>query len=199
MNPDYDNKQSGMKKLAPLVVVLIIVVGLLGWWLGRSDKPSDTASNDLVPVSTASEDDAEAVKSLVSYALPDGWQEESCKAAAGSVYVRPAGADDVDCNANPSSDVKISIDPESTKDCNELQSVQNVKKHVCISLYINGLRSLKATTEYLASSSYGRDTTVESYYVDTGKGVIKAEYFYNSENRFQTSFDQLANSINVKN
>ena len=81
-----------------------------------------------------------AVDSLITYSLPDG-------------------ANDVDCSA-PSSSIKLSVDPGDAKDCNELQNVSEVKKHVCISLFVNDLRSLKATTEYLVSSSYGRDTTL---------------------------------------
>lgn len=163
------------------------------------------SNNDVSPQTPASTTGTEAnkqptnastnVKSLVSYVLPDGWKETSCPEAVGSVYVLPNGAGSVDCNANPSSPVKMSVDPGNNTDCNQLQNVQNVKKHTCISLYINGHKTLKSSTEYLASSTYKQDTTINDYYVDTGKGVVKLEYVFISNNQFQTGFDQLAKSV----
>lgn len=73
--------------------------------------------------------------------------------------------------------------------------MSEVKKHVCISLFINDMRSLKATTEYLSSSPYGRETTINAYYLDTGSSVIKAEYIYTTDSKYQVGFDQLVNSI----
>lgn len=198
MKPDNDRKYIRVNKLVPLVAVLILGAVFLGWRLGQSSAPPVAQPNNTTQPTTVNNANTAGVKSLVSYVLPDGWKEASCPAAAGSVYIVPAGASNVDCNANPSSPVKISVDPGNNTDCNQLQNVQNVKKHICISLYINGHKSLKASTEYLASSSYKQATTINAYYVNTGKGVIKIEHVYNSDNQYQAGFDQLANSVNVK-
>lgn len=181
-----------------LVLILIIAAGLLGWRLGHSSKSMSTQPNNMNQPTTINNANTAAVKSLVSYTLPDGWGEASCPSVSGAVYVLPNGSSGLDCNANPSSPVKISVDSGNNTDCNQLQSVQDVKKHICISLYINGHKSLKASTEYLPSSSYKQATTINAYYIDTGKGVIKVEYVYNSDNQSQAGFDQLANSIKVK-
>jgi exopolysaccharide biosynthesis protein len=197
MNNDFDNKNFRINKFLA-VIILILFAGLAGWLLGRSDNTTiiqnDSASNEVKTTKVVSQDKG-SVKSLVSYSLPDGWKEAGCANNPEAVYIIPVGASDVDCGANPSSPVKLSVDPAEIKDCNELQNVSNVKKHVCISLYINDMRSLKATTEYLSSSAYGRETTINAYYLDTGSSVIKAEYIYMSSNEYQVGFDELVNSI----
>lgn len=200
MNVENDRKYIRIKKVNILVLVLIVGAGVLGWQLGRSDNPIDSRqpADSTIQPDAADTANVPGIKSLISYALPDGWKEASCPAAAGSVFIIPSGGPGLDCNANPSAPVKMSVDPGSTKDCNELQNVRDVKKHICISLFINGLRSLKATTEYLPSSSYKKAMTLQAYYVDTGKEVVRVDYAYGSDNRSQTSFDQLANSIEKK-
>lgn len=191
-----ENRSTRVNKIV-VILSLIILAGLAGWLFGRNNN----ATSNSQPNGSANENNSETtqndegVKSLVTYSLPDGWKEASCDSSPGSVYIIPSGADDIDCSANPSSPVKLSVDPGDTKDCNELQNVSEVKKHVCISLYINDMRSLKATTEYLSSSPYGQETTINAYYLDTGNGVIKAEYTYNSGNQYQVGFDELVNSV----
>jgi hypothetical protein len=65
-------------------------------------------------------------------------------------------------------------------------------------LYVDGHKSLKASTEYPKSSSYSTDTTISDYYINTGKGVVKIEYTYTSSNDYQTGFDQMALGVKVK-
>jgi hypothetical protein len=170
-----------------LVVLLIFAAGFIGWLLA-SDKNDTTQSGE---TSISSEDE---VKSLIDYRLPDGWKDAKCDSIKDTVFVIPAGSDGLDCNDSPSAPIKISIDPGDTKDCNELQNNTNVKKHVCISLYINNHRSLKASTEYLASSPYGRETTLNAYYIDIGGKVIKLENIFNLEDKYGVGFEQLVNS-----
>jgi len=203
MNPNNDRTHVRIRKTTLLVGALILGALLFGLWLGsrsgspKSSQPGD--SNASVQPETAVDDNAPGVKSIVSYTLPDGWKEAKCPTSSGSVYIIPAGAADIDCDASPSSPVKISADPGSSRDCNELQDVRDVKKHICISLYINSLKSLKASTEYLASSSYKKATTIDAYYVDAGEDVIKVEHIYSTDNKYQAGFDQLANSVKSKN
>jgi type II secretory pathway pseudopilin PulG len=171
-----------------LVVALIAAVGL-GWWTGSSNKqkPADNKQTQ----ANSSSAPTSSVKSLVGYTLPDAWQEASCP-SSDAVYIIPNGSGGVNCSSNPSAPIKISVDSQNITDCNQLKDVQDVKKHTCLSLYINGHKSLKSLTE----STNG--AAVSDYYVNTGKGVVKVEYTYNSTNEFQNGFDQLAKSIKVK-
>lgn len=200
MNPE-NNHSSISKSTIVGVIVLLILVALAGWYLGRSggsdnkDQPSTTASQPAEQAPTDNRD----VNSLVSYMLPDGWKEATCPSAAGAVYIVPAGSTAVDCDANPSSAVKIAVDPGNSKDCNQLQNVQNVSKHVCISEYINGKKSLKAETIFNKDSSYGEERTVNAYYVDVGSAVVKLEYVHKPDsNEAQAGFEQLASSVKAK-
>lgn len=204
---DSDNERSyvRIKKRPLFIATLVLAAGLLGWWLGQSDddpKPnnqtSSTQTDNTPKPADNSNADVPGVKSLISYVLPDGWKEASCPNAAGAVYVVPNGGGNVDCSANPSSPVKISVDGGNNKDCNQLQNVQNVSKHICSSEFINGHKSLKAETRYNQASSYKKDTTIHAYYIDTGKGVIKVEYVYNNDNEYQAGFEQLAKSVKAK-
>jgi hypothetical protein len=196
MNSESDSSYIRVhKKVLTLIIVLTLIAGagLVGWWIGRTDPPPTSSTQSSAERST----DSTEVSELVRYELPDGWEQSACEGSS-AVYISPNGTT-TDCDSSPVSPIKLSLDAADTKDCNELQNVTDVKKHICISLYINGLRSLKATTEYLETSSYKKATTIYAYYVDTGKGVVKVEYLYNSDNQFQASFDQLVNTINVKN
>lgn len=189
------------KKILIIVAALAIAFGI-GYFIS-SIESADNSNTTEEPVNNNSEasDDLssnEGVKSLVTYSLPDGWMEAGCDNSPGSVFIIPAGSGNVECSTNPSSPVKLSVDSGNTKDCNELQNVSDVKKHVCISLYINDMRSLKATTEYLASSPYGQETSINAYYIDTGNGVIKAEYIYTTDNEYQIGFDEMVNGINAR-
>lgn len=205
MNYENDSQYVRIKKSIVLIAIVVIAAGLFGWWIGQADdKPSpvnQTSNNtvDTTDKTAPSESTAGmSVKSLVKYTLPDGWKESTCPASESSIYIVPSGAN-VDCDANPSSPVKISVDPGNNTDCNQLQGVQNVSKHICISEFINGKKSLKAETVYNSESSYKKPTTINAYYINTGKGVIKVEYIHDaSDNEYQAGFEQLAKSVQVK-
>lgn len=187
-------------KIILLVAGLIVLAGAAGWAMGRDSGKTtgNSGNNQGQPASSPESDSTQGeVKSVVSYTLPDGWRESSCPSVPGAAYVAPNGTD-VDCSANPSSPVKISLDSGGATDCNQLQNVQNVRKHICSSVFINGRKTLKAETQYNQESSYKKDTTVLSYHLDSGKGVIKVEYIYEADNRYGAGFEQLANSIRVK-
>lgn len=190
-----DRQYIRIRKSVLLVSVLVLGALLLGWWVGHRGastvKNSPIASQPSVPLSNANTPE---VAAMATYNLPDGWKETSCTGSK-SVFVLPTGVKDAACNSDFIAPIKLSVDTNNTNDCNQLQNVTDVKKHTCISLYINGLRSLKASTEFLASSSYKQDTTINSYYIDTGKGVVKLEYQYTTDNSYQAGFDQLAGSV----
>lgn len=186
-------------KIIISVLLAVILAGLLGWTMGSNQKKaSNGQENNYEPTTTNNNTDGRDVKALVSYKLPEGWKEAGCLSAAGAVFIVPRGAGEVDCSASPSSPVKISIDSANNTDCNQLQGVQNVSKHICISEFINGRKSLKAETRYNAQSSYKRDTTIHAYYINTGKGVVKVEYVYTEDNAYQMGWEELAKSVAVK-
>lgn len=200
MNPE-DNHSSVAKSTIIGVVILLILAVVAGWYLGRSgdtdtkDQPTTTTTQPTEQVSS----EGRYVNSLISYSLPDGWKEATCPSAAGAVYIVPAGSGSVDCNANPSSAVKISVDSSNSKDCNQLQNVQNVSKHVCVSEFINGKKSLKAETIFNKDSGYGEERTVNAYYIDLGSAVVKLEYVHKPDsNEALVGFEQLAKSVKTK-
>lgn len=196
MNPEKDTTYIRIHKKSLVVVValsLLAIAGLLALWVNRPSTSEQNNIQSTVNDTTSSLEMSE----LVVYELPLGWQQSSCE-GAGGVFVTPTGMT-ADCRMNPAAPVRISLDAANTTDCNQLQNVSDVKKHVCVSLYINGLRSLKASTEYLETSSYNKATTINRYYIDTGKGIVKAEYIYSSDNQYQAGFEQLVNTIKVKN
>lgn len=196
MNPDTDKNYIRVHRGVLLAAILILGAGILGWLLGRSDKPEANTSRATVTETARNEASAGEVDALVTYELPDGWSKAACEGSEAA-YITPAG-EKAGCGSDPAAPIKLSVDPGDTKDCNELQNVSDVKKHVCISLYINGKRSLKASTEYLVTSAYNQETTIDSYYIDTGQGVVRAEYRYGSSSELKSGFDQLVNSINTK-
>lgn len=208
MNPNHERKYVRIRIKTLCTAGLILAAGVFGWWLGQPNDPQDNQTNTMqpttaapVPAATNNNASEADVRSLISYTLPFNWGEASCHSELGSVFVIPSGGSEANCSvANPSynfiSPVKISVDSANNTDCNQLQNVQDVSKHVCISLYINDLRSLKAETVYNRDSAYKRETTINAYYIDTGKGVVKVEYFHSPNDReYQPGFDQLASSI----
>jgi hypothetical protein len=181
-----------------LLIVVVIVVWLI-WWLRTPEKNADTTSNTAQTQATRDTDTTE-VKSLVSYTLPDGWSENVCSKAPNNVYVIPDEGASLDCNAKPSSPVKIYVDSGGTTSCQQLTPASNdgIKKHTCSSLSIGGHKTLKSLTEYSASNTYDTDTTIEDYYINTGKGIVAVEYTYTSDNMYQMGYDQLARSVRLK-
>jgi hypothetical protein len=166
------------------VIVLVLAAILFGWWIGHHNSQK-TANNYGSNTSTTNNAQSSSVKSLVSYTLPDGWQETACSSSSDTVYIE-SGSSTAGCSAP----VKILVDAQNTTDCQQLKpaSTEGVKKHTCSSLYINGKKSLKSLTDINGNST-------ADYFVNTGKGVVKAEYTYSSNNGLQAGFDQLAMSI----
>ena len=179
-------------KYALITLALVFLAVIIGWRVGKNGKTTTTPASGTSSQTSA----ATGLKSLVSYSLPDGWKEASCPAVPDIIYVTPAGTT-LNCSADPSAPIKIYVDSQGATDCQQLQGVQNVKKHICSSLYINGHKSLKALTEYPQSSSHSQNTTVSDYYIDTGKGVVRVEYTYTASNDYQTGFEQLSSSVKV--
>lgn len=202
MEPNAEKKSFlNLKNILGLVVLVVLIAFLVGWATGRksdSEQPVTQPAGTSTPVANNNNDNDTDVSALVSYNLPDGWTEASCPDAQGSVFVVPQGAPEVDCSATPSAPVKISIDSANNTDCNQLQSVQNVSKHTCISEFINGKKSLKAETRFNDQSAYKQETTVRAYYIDTGKGVVKVEYVYKDADTYAAGWEELAKSVQVK-
>lgn len=194
--PPTERSYVRIPTLTFVMIVVALLAGLLGWWIGH--RQTSTA-NPQTPTATGASatNYATGVKSLVTYELPDGWKEATCAAAPGTVFVAPSPPGTVDCNSNPTAPIKIAVDPANYKDCNQLQSIQNVSKHTCISEYINGHKSLKSETRYNSASSFKQDTTVDTYYIDTGKGVVKVEYIFTNDNAYQAGWEELAKSVAV--
>lgn len=196
MNTNNNHDHSRAKKTPLLIVALIIPASLFGWWLGG--RSNNTQTNNPVQPRASTSTPGQDAKSLVNYTLPDAWTETYC-APSKDIYITPSDTA-ADCKMKPRAPVEISIDSANNKDCNQLQNVQNVSKHICISEYINGLRSLKSETVYNKASAYKKDMTINAYYIDTGKGVAKVEYVHEpNDNEFQADFEQLAKSVQVKN
>lgn len=196
MNPENERSATRAPKTLVVIIGLILVAGLLGWYIGRpNDSPAVNQQTNSGDTLSSQGSDTKDLKSLVNFSLPDGWSEAMCPSRPSSVYILPGG-EKVKCDMNPSSPVKISVDPANYRDCNELQNVQMVSKHVCISEYINGKKSLKAETVYNNESSYKQATTINAYYIDIGDAVIKLEYVHDpSSNAYQTDFESLAKSV----
>lgn len=197
---DYSKEKNYIRVHKKLVafsmfMVLLLVAGFFGWLLGRSEQPDKADSSNNLQASESAPEDS-TITDTIRYTLPDGWKQAACEGSE-TVYILPAGTI-LNCDANPAAPVKLSIDTGKTNDCNQLQAVSDVKKHVCKSLFISNMKSLEASTEYLASSSYGKETTINAYYINTGDDVIKVEYVFSGNNQYQAGFEQLAKSISRK-
>jgi len=196
MNPE--NSTNRKYKIVGVILILILASLGAGWLIGQSGNNNDqNATKPSQPENADKSASDSDVKEAVSYMLPDGWTEGSCTNSAGVVYIIPNDSK-LDCGANPSAPIKVYMDPQNTTDCSQLNNAGNVTKHVCISLYIDGHKSLKASTEYPKSSEQSSGKTVSDYYIDTGKGVVKVEYAFTSDNSYQADYDQLATGTKVK-
>jgi len=189
-----------MYKKIGIVSLIVLLVLAVGFFIGSNNKDNEATPTETAKTATDLEnsDSNKDVKTLVKYTLPDGWKEATCPSSSGSVYFRPNGAPEVDCGNNPELSIKLSASGQNITECSQIQDVQEVKKHICKSLYINNLRSLVAETEYLSSSIYGRDTSVKTYYLDSGSGIVKALYVSANGGSYQPGFDELVNSISAK-
>ncbi len=182
---DKENSKRGILWLGILVVIAVI---LIAWLVGhRHIKNSQTAAKNQSSSSAAS--NASNPKDIVGYTIPNGWSEVDCQRVN---YVVPSTQALPNCSANPDAPFIISLDNQNTTDCNQLANVSNVKKHTCKSTFIDGHKTL------VASTTYQDGKTIEDYYINTGKGVVNVQYSYDTTNKYQTEYDQLANGITVK-
>ncbi len=184
-----------------LIALLIFGLGISGGLLLAKNDPKDT-NKSVAPQNSNDDSSAEpievisGVKDMVSYTIPSELVEAKC--ASNDALYFAAKNEKPDCSASPDSAITLSIDDQNINDCNQLQNRSEVKKHICISLFINDQRSLQATTEYLESSSFGKEITSQEYYIDTGSGIVKAQYLYTGGGDSLQSFENLINSIKAK-
>jgi hypothetical protein len=193
MDSTTNRNHSKVLVITLLVIILVLVASLVGLEIGKSSK-STTTSSAKVPNANKTVGD---VSSLVSYTLPQGWTQATCPSASNRQYIVPTNTS-VDCSQNPALAITVFVDTANITDCSQLQQVQNVKNHVCKSLYIDGRKTLQSLTEYNQASTYKPNTSVATYFMNTGKGVVATEYTYTSGNQYQGGFDQLAKSLTVK-
>lgn len=207
MEPDHSSSLKNGTTVA-VVILLLIAVALLGWWLGAtrpnrsggqspatSQEVRSTTSPQTNGTDSSASDDRGQLKSFIAYRLPENWQEFTCPSESESVYIAPDNATGTDCSDDPIAPIVLSVDASRTTDCNQLQNVQNVSKHICKSEYINGSRSLNAETVFNDQSSYKQTTTIRAYYLDTGRAVIKASYRFTSDDAYQQQFEEVVKSI----
>lgn len=176
-------------------VLLAIVMGIVFWWGSLNDANAPGVDPDSTSTGAPETD----VKALVDYSLPVGWQEGTCPDSVGRVYVVPTNAL-LDCTADPAAPVSLMVDPRDTKDCKQVTAPNGVLSHVCKTLFIDGRKTVQASTEYPKSDLYPTAETVAHYFVDTGKGVVQIEYIYGAKgtNSHQIGFDELAQSVKVR-
>lgn len=185
-----------------LLLLLIFAVAIFSSRDSRPEPNTAVSSNQTEPTGSeaaATEADAAPVKDLVTYRLPDGWSEQTCPLRE-AVYFVPDGEEQIDCEVTSNAVVTMSLDAANTDDCNDLQNPQFVSRHVCSSLYINDMFSLVASTTYNQESSFGRSTTFDQYYINTGSGIIKLEYMHDGagSGSHMYDFEQLARSVDKK-
>ena len=191
MDQQNNQKQKNLKSIVISIVALIVIAGLIGWKIGHSHKNTDQAAGSQNSSQTGT------LNSVVSYSIPSGWKESSCSGKDGA-YITPPGTS-LDCTAELPAPVMIAVDGGNTTDCAQLQSVQNVSKHICKSQYIHGHKSLNSETVYNTASVYKKATSIEAYYINTGKGIVKVVYQHNtSDMAALAGFGQLAESVQTK-
>jgi hypothetical protein len=198
------NKVKTKSILIIVVLVLALVAGVVGWQMGQSNSDGNSTGESSQNQSQSSENSAAAtvdsgVKNLVEYRVPQGWSEKVCPDAEDSVYLVPPNGSH-DCSDNQTAPISVSIDNQNRTDCNQLQNVQNVSKHICQTVFIDDHKTLKAETVYNNDSNYKEETRFAAYYVDTGRGVVKFEYIdrkNSSDDDFQQEFDSLISSVGV--
>lgn len=185
-----------------LIAILVFALGISGGLLlakKNNPRPIEETTKQQ-PQSTATKVQSENTPSdldkMITYTVPTGLVKASCDNTDAVYFVNTDSS--ADCSSNPDTKMTLEIDPKNTIDCNQLQGRTEVRKHICISLYINDQRSLQATTEYLSSSSYGKDITSQEYYVDTGNGIVKAQYLYTGNGNNLKAFEDLVNTIVAK-
>jgi hypothetical protein len=158
------------------VIVSLLIGGSIGWALAKATtKPINVISKSAITKPTLNE--AAGVRSLITYTLPSGWSDTNCP--GGNVYISMTSSM-ADCS-NASTPVQLSVDPDSMTDCNQLPSETNVVKHTCRSIFISGKKTLEASTQYANAATTNAGKTVETYYYNSGRGVIKAVFVHQTE------------------
>jgi len=199
------DNESNNKKYVPIILVLVSVLVLIliaflsGWVFSRNNDNAEQPTQQQ-PITNQQETNTinTSVDQLVSYTLPSSWNTRICEGSEDKVYL--VQNDTVpDCNVNPAYSLSLSVDSQSRTDCNQLQNVQNVSKHICKTIFIDGLKTLEAETVYNQDSDVLPGKTVRSYYMDTGKGVIIARYIYSGGNGTDgTAFNDIVQSLKLK-
>lgn len=185
-----------MNKNMLIVFALVLFAFATGYALSQKNNSGNKATNSSDTGQSPSENTnrKSGLRETISYSLPDGWIEQTCT-GSNAVFLVPNGTM-ANCDSIPVAPVKVSIDTGNHTDCNQLQNQSQVKKHTCISEFINDRKTLKSSTEYLSSSSYNKETVVDAYYFDSGKGVVLLEYIHSSnDSRYQMDFERFAKSL----
>ncbi len=190
-----------MKTKLSIVLGLLVIAFGAGYILSQNkDTGTDKITTTTESNTNQSTEDLPtnaALTELVSYQLPDRWEENSCEGSEAS-FITPNGTS-VNCDAKPAAPIKMSVDSGNNTDCNQIQNQSQVKKHICSSVFINGKKTLKASTEFLESGEYGKAMVVDAYYFDSGSGVVKAEYVHSPDDtEHQADFEELVNSLTAK-
>jgi hypothetical protein len=188
----------------PLTILLVIAIAAILWLVfgNNNDRNSKTSTPNPQPANSSANKNSQ-INSLISYDLPDGWKTVSCNNASEVILIVPTGRVTPDCaSLSDNWPMKIMMDPKHTTECSQIKvNSQQVTNHICSSQSINGNKIFVASTTYNNKSTYGKDTKVSEYFVDTKSGVVKLEYaddLASTEDDYQPQFDQIANSIKIK-
>jgi cytoskeletal protein RodZ len=186
-----------------LTIVLVIAIAVILWLVfGKNNQNNKSTTPNPQPVNSSPNKNSQ-INSLISYDLPSGWKTVGCNNASEVILIVPTGRVTPDCaSLSDSWPMKIMMDPKNTTECSQIKvNSQQVTNHVCSSQTINGNKIFVASTTYNNKSTYGKDTKVSEYFVDTKSGVVKLEYaddLASTEDDYQAQFDQIANSIKIK-
>lgn len=192
--------------LWPIVIFCFILfavfVGLIVW-LSRDSNDETVQNEQTEEITEQTSESQEAttttqVDSLVTYTVPDGWYTRTCEGDNSTVYFVSSNTVP-DCSADPNYSMSFTIDPQGRTDCSQLQNVQNVSKHSCKSIFIDDRKTLQTETVYTEESDFLPKRTLLAYFMDTGNGVVLANYIYRDEPKDATGFESLVQSIRVKN
>jgi hypothetical protein len=197
-------EKSRERSWLPFIIVLsLIIIAIVLWLVLGRDSGNKSNTNKSQAHPTSQQNGNTQIESLISYKLPTGWTDTDCISATETILIIPSGQLHPNCAVNAQDwFLKITMDTHNTATCNQIK-VDNsqVTNHVCSSVPVNGQRFVKSSTTYNDKSTYGHNVKVSDYFIKANGGVVKLEYvddLTNNNDDFQTGFDQLANSIQVK-
>lgn len=178
-----------------LLIILAIIILAAIWAHGHHRR---TATNPTAGSSQVKNTDDP--RSYVSWQVPSGLVQARCPGVNGGVTYLLRGGTDTACAAAGPNPILIQMDLQDTTDCNQVKPGAGIIKHTCLSIFIDGHKTLKSQTDYDSSSGYGTDTTQQDYYFNTGKtkAVVLVRYIYSGANSYQSQFDALAQSLRTK-